>query len=129
MGDPNPQVDEWFEVYENPLKGAVARAREIFIAADPRITESIKWSTPTFSYRGNLASFQPRAKKFVSILFHAGASIPGRHPILEGEGDTVRYARLRDLAAVERARSEIEAVVRAWCDAKDAPRGTEQQDG
>lgn len=119
MGDRNPDVDAWLERYDNPMKEAVQRTREILLGADPRIDETIKWSTPTFTYKGNVVSFQPRAKQFVSLLFHTGASIPGDHPLLEGGGDTARYARLDDVAAVERAKPQLEAVVRAWCDAKD----------
>jgi hypothetical protein len=120
MGAPNPEVDAWLERYDNPLKPLVLRVREIMLAADPRIGEVIKWSTPTFTYRGNLASFQPRSKQHVSLLVHTGASIPGDHPILEGGGDVARYVRLTDAASVEAARPALEAVVRAWCDARDA---------
>lgn len=120
MGERNPEVDAWFDRYENPMKEVVLRTRELMLDADERIGETIKWSTPTFTYKGNLVSFQPRAKQFVSLLFHTGASIPGDHPLLEGGGDTARYARLDDLDAVERAGPQLEAVVRAWCDARDA---------
>jgi hypothetical protein len=120
MGDRNPEVEDWLERYANPMKPVVLATREVILAADARIGEVIKWSTPTFVYRGNLASFQPRAKQFASLLFHAGASIPGEHPILEGGGDTARYVRLPDVAAVERLRPQLEAVVRAWCDSRDA---------
>lgn len=120
MGAHNPDVDAWLERYDNPLKPLVERVREIMLGADERIGEVVKWSTPTFVYKGNLASFQPRAKQFVSILFHTGASIPGDHPLFEGGGDTARYARLEDAADVEARRAELEAIVRAWCDARDA---------
>jgi len=120
MGVRNPAVDAWMERYDNPLKPLVARVRDIVLAADPRIEETVKWSTPTFTYRGNLASFQPRSKRFVSILFHEGASIPGSHPILEGGGDHARYVRLADETEADVRRPELEAVVRAWCDARDA---------
>jgi hypothetical protein len=46
--------------------------------------------SPTFVYEGNLASFNPCAKRGVSLLFHTGASIPGRHRRVVGGGDT-RY--------------------------------------
>ena len=113
MGTRNPEVDAWFDRYENPMKVVALRTRELMLDADERIGETIKWSTPTFTYRGNLASFQPRAKQFVSLLFHTGASIPGEHPLLEGGGDVARYVRLADLEAVERERPALEAVVRA----------------
>ncbi|HEY7595143.1 MAG TPA: DUF1801 domain-containing protein [Actinophytocola sp.] len=51
------------------------RARDIILGADERVTESIKWRTPTFGYRSNVASFNP-SKRLVSILFHRGAEIP-----------------------------------------------------
>ena len=120
MGQRSPDVDAWLNGYDNPLKPLVERAREIVLGADDRIGETIKWSTPTFVYKGNLASFQPRAKQFVSLLFHTGATIPGEHPLLEGGGDTGRYARLRDEEEIEARRGELEAIVRAWCDARDA---------
>jgi hypothetical protein len=110
----NPEVDTWFAEYQSPLKDAMLRVREI-ILEEPRMTESIKWKTPTFSYRGNLASFNPRSKAHVSLLFHNGASIPGDHPRLEGGGDVARYMRLADLAEVEAAADDIRAVVAAWC--------------
>jgi hypothetical protein len=120
MGTHSPDVDAWFDRYENPMKETVAAAREVLLEADDRIGEVVKWSTPTFVYKGNLASFQPRAKQFVSILFHEGATIPGTHPILEGGGDHARYVRIAGPEELTARRTELEAVVRAWCDAHDA---------
>lgn len=58
---------------------AMQCARQLILDADPRVTESIKWQTPTFAHRGNIVSFNP-AKKMVSLLFHRGAEIPGDFP-------------------------------------------------
>lgn len=112
-----PEVDAWFEEYDHPAKDAMLRVREI-ILADDRMTETIKWKSPTFMYEGNMASFNPRTKAHVSLMFHTGASIPGSHPRLEGGGDTARYMKFTDLDDVEDAREEIEAVVRAWCESR-----------
>ena len=111
----NPEVDAWFADFQHPLKDAMLRVREI-ILEDPRMDESIKWKTPTFGYRGNMASFNPRSKAHVSLLFHTGASIPGEHLRLEGGGDVARYMRLVDLAEVEAVADDLRAVVAAWCD-------------
>ena len=115
----NPEVDAWFETYRNPQKAAVERVREIILAADPRVSESIKWQAPTFEYKGNIASFFPKSKRHVSLMFHQGALIPGDHPILDGDGATSRSAKFDGLAEVEAKRAELEAVIRAWCDFKD----------
>jgi hypothetical protein len=114
----DPEVERWFREREHPLEDALRRVREIVLRADPRITEAIKWKTPTFAYRGNILSFNP-SKNLVSLLFHRGAEIPGEHPRLEGEGDLVRTMRFTDLAEVASGRGDLEAVIRAWCEWKD----------
>jgi hypothetical protein len=111
-------VDRWLDEGDHPLDPVMRRAREIILGADDRVTESIKWKTPTFAYKGNIASFNP-SKRVVSIMFHRGAEIPGDHPRLEGEGKLVRTMRFADLDQLEAGRSELEDVVRAWCDSRD----------
>ena len=110
----NPDVDAWFETYDNPLKAEVNRVREIILATDERITECIKWKAPTFVFKGNIASFFPRSKKHVSLMFHKGALIPGDHPILEGTGDTARNAKFADNDDIQAKTDALQAVVRAW---------------
>ena len=113
----SPEVDAWFAEYEHPEKEAMLLVREI-ILTDPRMTETIKWKSPTFMYEGNMASFNPRTKAHVSLMFHTGASIPGEHPRLEGGGDTARYMRFESLEDVAAAREEIAAITSAWCDSR-----------
>ena len=114
----NPEVDAWFEAKQHPQEDAMQKVREVTLAADRRITESIKWSTPTYSYKGNIFSFNP-AKRFVSLLFHTGAHIPGSHPGLEGDGETARVMRFGDADEVNRRSDELTAILRSWCSWKD----------
>jgi hypothetical protein len=111
----NLEVDRWLDEANHPLDATMRRARDIILAADDRVTESIKWKTPTFSYRGNIASFNP-SKKLVSIMFHRGAEIPGDHPRLEGDAALVRTMRFSDLKELDAGRAELEAAIRAWCE-------------
>lgn len=113
----NPDVDRWLDERDHPLDSAMRRAREIILHADDRVGETIKWSTPTFVYEGNIASFNP-SKKVISILFHRGAEIPGDHPRLEGDGKLVRTMRFASVEEVEAARADLETVIRAWCEWK-----------
>jgi hypothetical protein len=110
----SPEVDAWFAERQHPLTDAMQLARRLILEADPRVTESIKWKTPTFDFRGNIVSFNP-SKKFVSLLFHRGAEIPGDFPRLEGDGRLVRTMRFADVGEVEQAADELQAVIRAWC--------------
>jgi hypothetical protein len=92
----------------------------VILQADDRVTETIKWKSPTFMYEGNLASIDPKARKHVAVLFHRGAEIPGDHPLLRGDGKLARYARFPDLGSVEADSEQLAAVTRAWCDSKEA---------
>jgi uncharacterized protein YdhG (YjbR/CyaY superfamily) len=113
-------VDDWLAAYENPMKPVVERIREVVLSSDPRIDECIKWKAPTFTYRGNFASFYPKSKKHASLMFHQGAKIPGDHPRLEGTGDTSRVLKLGTLEEVDAAAPDLERVVRAWCDWRES---------
>jgi|SRR5215213_5701352 len=114
------EVDHWFDAYENPMKPVVERIREVVLASDARVDECIKWKAPTFTYRGNIASFYPKSKQHASLMFHLGAKIPGDHPRLEGTGDTSRVMKFGSVAEVESAVPDIEGVVRSWCDWRES---------
>jgi hypothetical protein len=111
-----PEVEAWFDRYDNPMKDVVLRVRDIVLDADPRMDECIKWQAPTFTFKGNLASFYPKSKEHASLMFHIGARIPGTYPRLEGTGDTSRVMKLGSVGEAEAARVELESIVRAWCD-------------
>jgi hypothetical protein len=112
--DTDPEVDAWFAASDHPLKDAMLRVRAIVLGVDARIGECIKWKSPTFTFRGNLASIDPRTRRYVNLMFHQGATLPGEHPALQGGSGTVRYLRFEDVDAVEAGRSDLEAAVRAW---------------
>lgn len=75
-----PEVDAWFERYENPMKPVVLAVRDAILAADERLDECIKWQAPTFVYKGNLATFYPKSRQHASLMFHTGAKIAGDFP-------------------------------------------------
>lgn len=52
----NPEVDAWFDDYEHPVKDAMLLVR-VIVLDDDRMTETIKWKSPTFMCEGNMASF------------------------------------------------------------------------
>ena len=113
----NDEVEAWLAEYDNPMKEVVMAIRDV-ILEDERITETIKWKSPTFVFEGNMASFNPRSKKHASLMFHTGASIPGDHPRLTGGGETARYMTFADLDEVAAAADDLRAVVAAWCDSR-----------
>jgi hypothetical protein len=110
----NPAVDAWFETYDNPQASLVQQVRTLVLEASPEVTEAIKWQAPTFMYRGNIASFYPKSKRHVSLMFHQGASLPDPTGLLEGEGDTSRVAKFLDADDLAGKATALQDLIRAW---------------
>lgn len=115
----NPDVDKFLVTSKNPLVPEINRVREIFLEADDKIEETIKWSSPTFVYKGNIASFFMNAKKNVSLMFHKGAFINDTSGLLQGDGKEARTARFDSMADVEKKKDALQAVIREWIRMQD----------
>ncbi len=113
MTNRNPQVDEHLQKMNHPLEREINRVREIILSIHPDIQETIKWKVPTFMYGGNIASFM-NAKKFVSLMFHKGASFKDKYGLLEGEGKVTRVARFQDMEDIEKKKKALMAIIEEW---------------
>ena len=117
-GNRNPDVDAWFDAYDNPQKDLVQAVRRAMLDADPQVTEAIKWKAPTFMYKGNIASFYPKTRAHASLMFHTGATLPDPQGLLEGEGETSRVARFVDEDDLAAKKEALQGLVAAWIDLK-----------
>ena len=115
------KVNAFMEKLDNPLKAEMEMVREIILNANEKITEDIKWGAPSFAYRDNMCTFNPRAKKFVNLTFHKGALINDDTGLLEGEQKEARVARFYNSEDVEEKKTKLTKVVNAWVDLMDAP--------
>ena len=115
----NPIVDDYLKEKDHPLNAEIERVREIILSVDDRMEESIKWSSPTFMYKGNMASYFMNAKKHVSLMFHKGATIKDDSGLLEGEGKEARTAKFASMEDIEKRKQDLEAVVREWIRIQD----------
>lgn len=113
------KVTAFIAKLENPLKDEINAIREIILNASDKITEDIKWSAPSFAYKENMATFNPRAKKFVNLTFHKGALINDTSGLLEGDKKEARVARFKNMAEVNEKKKALEAVVRKWVELMD----------
>jgi len=69
------EVDEFMSALEHPLRVEIQALRAIFLAADPRIKEGIKWKSPSFFYQDWFATFNLRSTKEIQIILHTGAKV------------------------------------------------------
>ncbi|MGB0178080.1 MAG: DUF1801 domain-containing protein [Owenweeksia sp.] len=115
----NPEVDRYLEKKNHPLNAEIQKVREIIMNTDDRMEETIKWSSPTFMYKGNMASFFMNAKKHVSLMFHKGALINDSTGLLEGDGKEGRSAKFKDMGDIEAKKARLESVVKEWIRMQD----------
>jgi hypothetical protein len=119
MKNVNAEVDKFLKAKKHPLTAEIQKVREIILQSDDKVEEVIKWSSPTFMYKGNIASFYMNAKGFVSLMFHKGAMIKDPGGLLEGEGKESRVARFSDLKDIERKKKALQTLIRNWIKFRD----------
>ena len=107
------------EKLEIPLKKTWEQIRECILSIDDKITEDIKWGAPTFIYKTNIATFNPRAKKFVNLTFHTGAIIDDPDRVLDGDTKEARVFRVKDFEEFKKKKNGLEKVVRNWIKLKE----------
>lgn len=110
----NKEVDVFLAKKKHPLTKEIEKVRSIILSADEKVEETIKWSTPTFMYKGNIASFTLTAKNFVSLMFHKGALIEDKSRLLEGDSKEVRVARFENLKDIDSKKKALQSVIKAW---------------
>ena len=119
----SPEVEAWFTRYDNPKRDVVLRVRHMVLGVDPRIREVIKWNTPTFVYRGNMASIYPLSLDHATLVFHQGQHLPGRFEHAAPDGDHARIIRVTSFEEAEERRDVIESLVGAWIAWREAHSG------
>lgn len=112
-------VEKWLKDQKHPRRKQINRVREIILSADPKIEECIKWNSPTFLYKGNMASFFMNATSMVSLMFHKGALLPNEGGLLTGDSKLGRVARFDDMEDIESKREALVSLVHEWVAFKD----------
>jgi uncharacterized protein YdeI (YjbR/CyaY-like superfamily) len=115
----NKIVDDYLKKKKHPLTEEIQRVREIILSTHKDIEETIKWSSPTFIYKGNMASYFMNAKKHVSLMFHKGAFINDNTGLLKGDGKEGRTAKFENMADIEKRKKDLQAVVKEWIKLQD----------
>lgn len=107
------EVDEYMTGLDHPLKAETEMLRATIKGVRPDITEQVKWNAPSFSYRGEyLVTFNLRKPEHVHLVFHNPMVVGVTSDLLEGDyPDGRRMAYFRDMADVERKRSELQRVI------------------
>lgn len=70
------------------------KLREMVIAADPAIVETVKWGNPVYSRGRNLLSIVPETKH-ISLQIWDGVALCEKFPLIEGDGQKMRHVRVK----------------------------------
>lgn len=113
------KVDEFIAKLEHPLKAELEALRSIIVNANPKIEEDIKWGGPSFLYKEDLVTFNPRIKNYVALIFHKGALIDVKSDFLEEATKGKVYAKFYSMDQVTANKELIEKMVNTWVELMD----------
>ncbi|MGV3640104.1 MAG: DUF1801 domain-containing protein [Adhaeribacter sp.] len=119
------QVQAFLAELEHPLKQEILEVRQLVLAANPQLTEHIKWNAPSFCLQGeDRITFNLAAKGFFRLVFHGGAKpsvqvgearlfedTSGLLEWLAPDRAMVRFSSLEDVQAKQAA---LQQVVNTW---------------
>jgi hypothetical protein len=120
-------VDAFMRTMDHPMKAEIKAARQLILAADPSISEGIKWNGPSFMSTDYFATLNnpnnPRTKDHVALLMHTGVKAKGldmKSTIADPEGLLKWIAKDRAMITFENAAEikkkgkALQAIVKQW---------------
>jgi hypothetical protein len=109
---------------DHPLKEGVLQLREAVLAADPDITEHVKWNAPSFVHHGeDRVTFRLQPRGRLQLIFHRGAKVRADTAAFAFDDPTglMTWAApdraivdFPDLEAVAARQEQITDLVRRW---------------
>lgn len=103
---------------DHPLREELAVLRDTILKVHPGITEEVKWGGPSFYYKGDIATFSPRVKDTVTLVFHEAEGLPAG-TVLEPAPKGKAYARFKSMAEVKAKSNDLRDVIRQWIKLRD----------
>ncbi|WP_395651371.1 DUF1801 domain-containing protein [Brevundimonas sp.] len=123
MARPASTVDDWLNALDVPTRAGIDTLRAVVRAADPGLTEEIKWNAPSYAHGGrDRVTLGIEAKGGYRIVLHRGAATrdvagfrfddPGRLAVWPSPDRGV--VRLADQAAIEAGTPELTGLIARW---------------
>ena len=117
------EVEGFMRALDHPLKPALAAVRAIILGASPKVSEGIKWNSPSFRLNEYFATINIRNDEVLVIMHQGAKSNVGntagqttRDPtgLMERLGKDRCAIRFRDLKAVKSGRAAFTDILRQW---------------
>ena len=105
------KVNEYMSKLNHPLKTEMEAVRLIIKNANSKIAERIKWNAPSYYYKEDLVTFNPRATQHVHLVFHHPAIVHIKSNLLEGDYKDRRMMYLSNTQEVKANKKELEKIM------------------
>ncbi|MGZ5189489.1 MAG: DUF1801 domain-containing protein [Flavisolibacter sp.] len=105
------KVNEYMELLVHPLKKEMEAVRAIIKNSNPKIAERIKWNAPSYYYKEDLATFNPRAQQHIHIVFHHKTISEIKSDILEGDYKDRRMMYLKNMKEINQHKQEMQRIM------------------
>jgi hypothetical protein len=106
------QIAEFMDLLVHPLKKEIEAVRTIIKNADDKINERIKWNAPSYYYKADFVTFNPRNTKQVHLVFHHPSIVNIRSVLLEGDYKDRRMAYFNDMNDIISKKKELERIIK-----------------
>ena len=115
------KVTDYMQKLEHPLKAEIEAVRQIIRNANNKIAERIKWNAPSYYYKKDLVTFNPRATKQVHLVFHDISIVDIKSDLLEGNYKDRRMTYFKNMEEVNAKKVELESIINALVNAMEKP--------
>lgn len=105
------EVNDFMHKLNHPLKAEIQAVREIIKNADARICERVKWNAPSFFYKADMVTFNPRATNHVHLVFHHPEIVNIKSELLEGEYKDRRMTYFRNMEEVTEKKEALKNII------------------
>ena len=105
------EVSAYMDKLVHPMKAEIEALRVIIKGASNRITERIKWNAPSYYYKADMVTFNPRDLRQVHLVFHHPAIVKIKSPLLEGDYKDRRMTYFKNMKEVKANKKELEKIM------------------
>lgn len=96
----------------HPLKDEIEAIRKIISGSDKKLSERIKWNAPSYYYKEDIVTFNPRATKHVHLVFHHPFITKIKSSLLEGNHKDRRMMYFKDMKEVKANKKELQRIMK-----------------
>lgn len=108
------KVNEYMAALDHPFKAEVEELRSIILGASKKLQERIKWNSPSFYYKKDLAAFHLRQTEYIHIVFVFPYGIIESPGLLEGDYKDRRMAKFYSMKDIKSKKAALEKFVKEW---------------